>query len=357
MINPAEFREVVSGRRQGLRASILRVLLRCLEAPYTWTISLRNTGYNSGFFKTNSVDPPVVSVGNLTLGGTGKTPLVQWLAGWFQDRSSRVALVSRGYKAVPGSLNDEARELAERLGRIPHIQNRNRTQAALEATCVHQAQVILLDDGFQHRKLDRDLNIVLIDALEPFGFDHVFPRGMLREPLNSLHRADAIGLSRTDAVTAHERKTIRDRVQTLAPHAVWFETVHQPQQLIRHQKPANDVTWLKNKSVVAFCGLGNPSGFRHTLTTCGCQIEAFRALPDHHAYSKQDLQSLEMWVSHQQHRDAVVCTCKDLVKIGRSELAGIPLYALKIGMQFTHGQNDLEDRLKPLLPLSQAAAA
>ena len=357
MINPAEFREVVSSRRQGLRAALLRILLRCLEAPYALLVALRNIGYDSGLFKSESVDTPVISVGNLTLGGTGKTPLVQWLARWFQDRSSRVALVSRGYKATPGSPNDEARELAEKLVRIPHIQDPNRVQAAREAICVHQAQVILLDDGFQHRKLDRDFDIVLIDALEPYGFDHIFPRGMLRESLKSLCRADAIGLSRSDAVTAHQRKTIRHRIQALAPHAAWFETVHQPYQLLRHQKPANNLTWLRNRSVAAFCGLGNPSGFHHTLTTCGCHIAAFRALPDHYAYTQPELQSLDTWLAHEPPIDAVVCTCKDLVKIGRSELAGIPLYALDIGMQFVYGQSDLEARLQPLLNSLHTAAA
>ncbi|MEE3368739.1 MAG: tetraacyldisaccharide 4'-kinase [Planctomycetota bacterium] len=357
MITPAKFREVVSGRRQGLQASLLRILLRCLETPYALLTALRNIGYDYGLCKIESVNTPVISVGNLTLGGTGKTPLVQWLARWYQDRSSRVALVSRGYKAAPGSLNDEARELAEKLARIPHIQNRNRVQAARQAICDHQSQLILLDDGFQHRRLDRDLDIVLIDALEPYGYDHIFPRGMLRESLNSLCRADAIGLSRTDAVSAQQRKTIRNRIQALAPQAVWFETVHQPYQLIRHQEPANSLTWLRNRSVAAFCGLGNPSGFQHTLTTCDCQIAAFRALPDHYAYTQQDLQSLATWLAHEPTVDAVVCTCKDLVKIGRSELAGIPLYALDIGMRFVHGQSDLEARLQRLLTSRHTAAA
>ena len=357
MINPTEFREVVSGRQQGLRASLLRILLQCLEAPYAFLIALRNMSYDHGLCKIETVDTPVISVGNLTLGGTGKTPLVQWLAQWFQDRSSRVALVSRGYKAAPGSLNDEARELAEKLGRIPHIQNRNRVQAAREAICGHQSQVILLDDGFQHRRLDRDLDIVLIDALEPYGFDHIFPRGMLRESLSSLCRADAIGLSRADAISAHQRTTIRNRIQALAPHAVWFETVHQPRQLLRHQAPSNNLTWLRNRSVAAFCGLGNPSGFQHTLATCGCQITAFHALPDHYAYTEQNLQTLATSLGQTPTVDAVLCTCKDLVKINRSELAGIPLYALDIGMQFVHGQNDLEACLQPILKLQHSAAA
>ena len=357
MINAAEFRKVVSGRQQGLRASLLRILLQCLEAPYALLIALRNMSYDHALSKIESVDTPVISVGNLTLGGTGKTPLVQWLAQWFQDRSSRVALVSRGYKAAPGSLNDEARELAEKLGRIPHIQNRNRAQAAREAICGHQSQVILLDDGFQHRKLDRDLDIVLIDALEPYGFDHIFPRGMLRESLSSLCRADAIGLSRADAISAHQRTTIRNRIQALAPHAVWFETVHQPRQLLRHQAPSNNLTWLRNRSVAAFCGLGNPSGFQHTLATCGCQITAFHALPDHYAYTEQNLQTLATSLAQTPTVDAVLCTCKDLVKINRSELAGIPLYALDIGMQFVHGQNDLEACLQPILKLQHSAAA
>ena len=357
MITPIDFHEIVSGRRQGTQAALLRALLRSLETPYAFATTVRNACYDGGILGIHSVDVPVVSVGNLTLGGTGKTPMVHWLSRWFQDRALRVALISRGYKADRGKLNDEAKELAEKIGDIPHLQNRHRVRAALEAATKHRAQVILLDDGFQHRRLHRDLDIVLVDALEPFGFDHIFPRGTLREPLENIRRTDVVGLSRADAVTPDRLTAIRNRVRSLAPQATWFETVHLPYQLVRREQSTLPPTWLRGKSVAAFCGLGNPAGFQHTLVSCACRIAAFRELGDHHAYSESELESLRKWVSMQRPVEAVICTCKDLVKIGESELAGVPLYALDVRLQFRTGQSDLESRLRTLVPRPHASAA
>ncbi len=165
-----------------------RGALALAEIPYAAAVDWRNRRYDCGA-TVQRVGVPVVSVGNLTLGGTGKTPLVEWLARWFADRGVRVVLVSRGYGALPGQPNDEALELAQSLPQVPHLQNRDRVQAALEAIGELGAQLILLDDGFQHRRLARDLDLVLVDALEPFGFGHVFPRGTLREPLAGWRRA------------------------------------------------------------------------------------------------------------------------------------------------------------------------
>ena len=150
----------------------------------------------------------VISVGNLTLGGTGKTPMVEWLARWFRSHDVRVAIVSRGYGAVDGGQNDEARELEEKLPDVPHLQDPNRAAAARVAIDELATQLIVLDDGFQHRRLGRDLDIILIDAVEPFGYDRVFPRGMLREPLSGLRRADVIGLTRADVVNETRRREI-----------------------------------------------------------------------------------------------------------------------------------------------------
>ena len=129
---------------------------------------------------------PVISVGNITTGGTGKTPMVAWLARWFRNQDVRVALVSRGYRAEAEGQNDEARELATLLPDVPHLQNPDRVAAARIAIDELETQLIILDDGFQHRRIHRDLEIVLIDALQPFGFGHVLPRGLLREPLRGL---------------------------------------------------------------------------------------------------------------------------------------------------------------------------
>ena len=201
----AGFRALISGQRRGVQAAVLRGLLRAAETPYTLAVRWRNRQYDRGRKPVERVDVPVISVGNLTLGGTGKTPLVEWLARWFRQRGVRVTIISRGYGAEAGARNDEALELEQKLPDVPHVQNADRVAAAKMAIEEFDCQLILLDDAFQHRRIHRDLNIVVVDALEPFGFGHVFPRGALREPLSGLRRADMVVLSRADLVQPAER--------------------------------------------------------------------------------------------------------------------------------------------------------
>ncbi len=186
LLDAANFRDVVSGRRRGPTATLLRGVLRLAEVPYSLAMRQRNRSFESGRRPSHQVNAIVVSVGNLTLGGTGKTPMVEWLARWFIERGVRTAIVSRGYKSKPGSLNDEGKELAQKLPAATHLQNPDRVAAAQQAIDQFACQLIILDDAFQHRRIRRNLDIVLLDALEPFGFDHVFPRGLLREPLEGL---------------------------------------------------------------------------------------------------------------------------------------------------------------------------
>ena len=197
-ISPAEYRAIVSGQRSGLGGWLLRGGLRLAETPYALAMRLRNWQFDRGRKAIQSVPVPVISVGNLTMGGTGKTPLVAWVARWLRQHDVRVTLISRGYGASAGGRNDEALELEHQLPDVPHLQNPDRLAAARLALEEFECQAILLDDGFQHRRIARDLDIVLLDACEPFGYGHVFPRGMLREPLAGLNRADVLALSRAD---------------------------------------------------------------------------------------------------------------------------------------------------------------
>ncbi len=213
----SSFREIVSGRRRGPVAAVLRGALGLAEPCYAAAVRWRNRRYDRGAATVHRVGVPVLSVGNLTLGGTGKTPMVRWLAQWFHNRGARVAVVSRGYGAKVGNANDEALELRRLLPDVPHLENPDRVAAAREAVATLGCQAILLDDGFQHRRIARDLDIVLLDALAPFGFGHVFPRGTLREPLAGLRRADAVVLSRADLLDSSEREEIWQTVRAHAP--------------------------------------------------------------------------------------------------------------------------------------------
>jgi tetraacyldisaccharide 4'-kinase len=310
----------------------------------------RNRRFDAGI-GVERVEVPVISVGNLTLGGTGKTPMVEWLARWYEQRGVRVALVSRGYRAADGLQNDEAKELAEKLPGVPHVQNPKRVPGAREAIERHGAQLIVLDDGFQHRRLARDLDIVLVDALEPFGFERVFPRGMLREPLEGFVRAHVIALSRSDAVEAPARRAIHDRIRQYNPEALWLELVHQPRALRSGAGEIKPLEALAGRRLLAFCGIGNPAGFQHALDSCGYDVREFRAFPDHHAYTASDVEAMARTAARAK-ADAIICTHKDLVKVaalpGAGRALGQPLWALEVGMRIAAGQTEFEARLAML---------
>jgi tetraacyldisaccharide 4'-kinase len=334
---------------------LARAALALAEIPYAAAVGWRNRRFDRGT-AVERASVPVVSVGNLTLGGTGKTPLVEWLAHWFASRGVRVVLVSRGYGAKRGQPNDEALELAQSLPQVPHLQNPQRAQAAAQAVRQFGAQLILLDDGFQHRRLARDLDIVLVDALEPFGFGHVFPRGTLREPLAGFGRAQVIALSRSDLVTEGERSRIRQEVERFAPHAAWVELCTRPRRLSSHSGAERSVASLAGERVAAFCGIGNPAGFRQQLAACGCYVATFREFADHQAYSPSEIERLSAWLAGQDV-SSVVCTRKDLVKIPFDRLGATPLWALAIELEIRTGQAELLELLEPLAQRAIGSAA
>jgi len=348
LLNASDFKALVSGRRRGLGPRLLRGVLRAAEVPYTLAVKRRNRRFDRGHVAEHRLEVPVISVGNLTLGGTGKTPMVAWLARWFEEQNVRVALVSRGYGTAAGAPNDEALELAQQLPNVPHFQDRARVVAARLAIERTQSQLILLDDGFQHRHLARDLDIVLLDALEPFGFDHVFPRGTLREPPAGLHRAQVVALSRADALNAEQRAAIRRRVAHYAPAALWIEIEHAPRGWRSSTGVDRSLDFLAGERIAAFCGLGTPEGFWHTLACTGVEIADRREYPDHFAYQAEDLQRLAAW-AEEQGVGALVCTHKDLVKIGNESLGKTPLWALSVGIEISRGRSDLEALLRPLV--------
>lgn len=348
MISPSKFHDLVSGRRKGIRAAMWRGVLRAAEAPYTAAVRWRNHRFDADHARSLRVNVPVISVGNITLGGTGKTPLVKWIAHWLRDRGLRVALVSRGYGVEPGARNDEALELEQALPDVPHLQNPDRVAAARVAIEELASQVILLDDGFQHRRLARDLDIVLLDAWEPFGFGHVFPRGTLREPISSLRRAQVICLTRADQVDADRRNAVRERARQVAPEAVWCEAVHAPRSLLAANGRSEPIEELRGKRIAAFCGIGNPSAFRRTLEGLGCEVVTWREFPDHHQYTAADVENLSNWATRETV-DMVVCTHKDLVKLQIDAAGNRQLRALVVELAICTGQLSLQNVLSRIV--------
>lgn len=347
MIDATHFREIILGQRRDWRARLWRILFAIAAVPYGWAVAVRNWRFDSGRTPREQVPALVISVGNLTVGGTGKTPFVEWLARWFRQHGDRVVIVSRGYGAEAGQRNDEALELEQKLPDVPHLQNRDRVQAARTAIEEFESQVVILDDGFQHRRLARDLDIVLLDALDPFGQGYLLPRGLLREPVRSLRRAQVVALTRADAVPLSVRMAIRERAQRYAPHATWVEVAHQPIALRGSDGREQPLAGLNGIPVAAFCGIGNPAGFRHSITASGYQLVGWREFPDHHAFTREDIQELENW-GRSLSAGAFLCTHKDLVKIGLLRLGGIPIWALRIGLQPLAGSEPLIATLNQL---------
>jgi tetraacyldisaccharide 4'-kinase len=291
----------------------------------------------------------VVSIGNLTLGGTGKTPMVEWVARWYRSRGVQVAILSRGYGRESG-LNDEGRVLEDNLPDVPHFQNPDRVALAHVAAEETEAELLILDDGFQHRRLARDLDIVLLDALDPFGLGRLFPRGLLREPVGSLRRAGVVVLSRADLVEQSTRWTIRMEAERLRGGPLrWVEARHAPLDLLDSEGRSFPLERGQSGRVVAFCGIGNPRGFERTLEGLRLSLAAFRVFPDHHLYTRDEVQALAAWADEQQ-AELALTTQKDSVKLRSLALGNVPLFALRIGLEVMAGGEVLEEALASVLP-------
>ena len=214
-IHEQSYLRLIRGETRGAAAVIARGGLGAAAALYAVGAGVRNLAFDRGWKRVERASIPVVSIGNITLGGTGKTPMVEWTARRLRSSGPRVAILSRGYAGGSG-LNDEGRLLDDNLPDVPHLQGADRVRSARVAVEELESQIVVLDDGFQHRRLHRDLDIVLLDALDPFGRHRLFPRGLLREPVASLRRADVVVLSRADLVPDTERVAIRAEAEKQA---------------------------------------------------------------------------------------------------------------------------------------------
>ncbi len=344
------FHDIVSGRRLGPLGFIPRGGLWAASLAYGLGIRWRNRRFdrNTG----TRVSVPVISIGNLTLGGTGKTPCVEYVARFFRERDVRVTILSRGYGTSHGP-NDEALVLEENLPDVPHLQGPNRTALAATAIEELETELLILDDGFQHRRLHRDLDIVLVDATNPWGHGYLLPRGLLREPQSSLRRAHAVILTRCGHVTVEALATLRAEVQRLVkPGTPIVGADHHPLTWRRHDGRECEPSAFSGTPVVAFCGLGNPASFQRTLADLGIAPQLWRTFPDHHGYTRVDVDDLRRWAGQLPENGVVVTTQKDAVKLRIGDLAGRELWALRIGMVMRSGHE--AERFEQLLASVEA---
>lgn len=310
----------------------------------------RNRGYDSKRKESVRLPAPVLSVGNLTVGGTGKSPLVDCLARLLGGRDRRVGIVSRGYGrrsegvvvvsdgtsilASSREAGDEPMLLARRNPAACVVVGEDRVEAGRIALNALGCDTLLLDDGFQHRRIRRDLDLLVIDASNPWGNGQLLPGGPLREPLSSFRRAGGVVLSHADRSSPEEELIRVVREYTDAPI---FRTYHSPsfwKGLAGEDRQKADI--LRGRRVVAFSGIGNPESFRRTLETMEIEVAESIVFRDHHWYTRRSLDRIlrtaERWGA-----DAVVTTEKDAVRLPEGWYPELPAYALGIDLEFIGG--------------------
>ncbi|MDP6539099.1 MAG: tetraacyldisaccharide 4'-kinase [Planctomycetota bacterium] len=290
--------------------------LRIPSALYDGVTRARNAAYNRGWRRVGRLDVPVVSVGNLTVGGTGKTPAVIWLARELLERGRRPGILSRGYRRGAERLNDEGRLIAREVPEALQEQDPDRLRGGRRLV-ERGAEVVVLDDGFQHRRLARDLDLVLVDATRPFGLPAdgtrpaprwCLPRGLLRERPEGLRRADAVIVTRADSVPGPALDNLTAELHELAPALPLARAVHRPVRL-RGAGGERPPEWLRGRRVRLACGLANPEAFAGTVGELGAEVVGVEAFGDHHRFVPSDLADLA------REGETLVVTAKDAVKL------------------------------------------
>lgn len=331
------------GRNSGGRlARMARVALTLLSWPYSTVVRLRNRLYSNGLLKAHRAGVPVLCIGNLTTGGTGKTPLVVWLCRHVRARQLRGVILTRGYKTQKGELSDEPALLSSQCPGVPVVVNPDRVAGAAEAIRVHGAQVLVMDDGFQHRRLARDLDIIAIDATLPFGYGRVLPAGLLREPVAGLRRAHAVVLTRCDQVPEDTVSRIEQEIRRVNPNLPVARAIHAPVAVRTAEGAEIPVAEMKGRRVFAFCGIGNPQAFFRTIERLGATVAGSRVFDDHYRYTADDLRAIHRQAREQQASLALT-TQKDWTKAVRAAIPeGPPALAyLAVELRITAGEEIL----------------
>jgi len=313
-----------------------RRLLWPLSVLYSLVARIRVWCYAHGILRTKKLPGTVISVGNLTVGGTGKTPMVLWIAERLAAEGKSTAILTRGYRGSSSGeargepQSDEVALLRERLaGKVKIGVGADRYKNG-QALARHGAEYFVLDDGFQHLRLARDADIVLIDATDPFGGGMTLPAGRLREPVSALRRADVLVITRSVQAPAPAIEAmIRRHTKSSIFYAVTkLENVLRVPQLAV-ALPTED--WRRAR-FFAFCGIGNPSAFFEDLRRWGFQVAGERSFPDHHVYDVQETRELELAAANS-GAEALLCTEKDVWNLRHAPFSAMPAYCCRISAE------------------------
>lgn len=346
-------RKIEAGMRGGRLGFGPHALLYAASLAYGLGVRARLFSYRSGIFPTHRIPAKVVSVGNLTVGGTGKTPVTIFLAEFFRRDGKRVAVLSRGYGGSargvsvvsdtegvlmgPAEAGDEPYLMAARLPGVPVVVSPDRVKAGLFALERFSPHVIILDDAFQHVRLERDINIVLMDSKEGFGNGYLLPRGVLREPVS--------GLKRADFALVKGGKPEGRTLELLREHSVpYIVFSYRPDSLYDVDSGRElALESLRGQKVVAVSGIAKPGSFLNSLDELGCVVSSSLEFPDHHSYTDADSSAI---AEKARGADLVVTTEKDGVKLKGMEKR-TPVFALRVKVDIEKGL--LDSSLAPVL--------
>ncbi|NJM51969.1 MAG: tetraacyldisaccharide 4'-kinase [Blastocatellia bacterium] len=330
-----------------------------LLTPFSWlygaVINTRRSLFEKGVFASFDLGVKTISVGNITVGGTGKTPLVAFIAQFLSEKGEKVCILTRGYGrdnpkqrvlvsdgekilADAKDSGDEPFELANKLlGKAIIIADAKRAEAGKWAREEFGVTTFILDDGFQHLRIKRSLDIVLLDATNPFGNGKLLPKGILREPIESLKRADAVVITRANLVKKCFHRLRKKVLQIKLKFAKFFVSKNQFSRLINLKDfllPAqiNTTSNIKNLNSLAFCGLGNPDNFFIQLRQEKFNLAHCRTFPDHHIYRQNEIQKLER-DAIKKGAEVLLTTAKDAVKLTHLKF-NLPCFVVENGLTF-----------------------
>ncbi|MDR1282475.1 MAG: tetraacyldisaccharide 4'-kinase [Opitutaceae bacterium] len=376
--------DVIFGRRSGIGAAFYAAFLQTLSYLFSGIVQMRYRLYRVRILHDQPLGCLVVVVGNLTVGGTGKTPVVEKFARALRDRGRRVAILSRGYKSKAPPLwkkawhwithtseppprivsdgqqmlldslqaGDEPYMLARNLPGVVVLVDKNRVKAGAWAIKKFGCDTLILDDGFQYLPLKGRLNLLLVDKTNPFGNGHLLPRGILREPVKHLKRASYIFLTKSNGQRDPE---LEDLINTHNPDAEIIECAHRPQYLQRlGSDERHPLSWLRDRRVGAFSGIAVPESFEKFLRDLGAKIEFTRRFLDHYRFGPEDFVSLFI-KALEQKVGCIITTEKDAVRIPEDLPCAVPIYYLRLEIDIIRGAQDFDEAVSRIcFPESRA---
>lgn len=364
--------DVILGRRAGTGAAMYAAFLQLLSYLFSGIAQFRFWLYRQRILHDQPLGCLVVVVGNLTVGGTGKTPVVEKFARALQERGRKVAILSRGYKSKAPPVwkkwwwalihaaeppprivsdgqtvlldseqaGDEPYMLARNLPGVIVLVDKNRVKAGIYAIRKFGCDTLVLDDGFQYLPLKGQLNLLLVDKTNPFGNGHLLPRGILREPIKHLRRASYVFLTKSNGTRDPE---LEATIQKFNPGVDVIECAHQPQYLQRFGSAERQpLSFLKGRRVVAFCGIATPESFEKFLRDLGASIVARERFLDHYRYNEDDFSELAA-LAERERADCLITTEKDAVRIPHGQIWGKPLYYLRLEIEILRGAADFDE--------------